>query len=260
MSLSEQASGLLACAGAVALFALFSLPTKTHELGDGIAFQLLMCLGIWAVGCCVLLAQCAGSSGCPPLSPLAALGGAIWCLSNCLLTSIVKCIGVGPAMLQWGLIECLIGWSTAKWGLFGVAAQPVRDAAANDGGVALVVLSLAILALVQPAVADGSDKDGTAAAAAATIPAAAECGGGGGADAAHLLLGVFHGLAAEVLEPPLFGAHLRPLQLCPRPLLFLHRPSQRQSSAEHGRAKQSHNSRSQGFTSKSPAMRGWYQG
>ena len=158
MTVDDEGIGLLSCAGAILLFAFFSLPTKTHELGDGVAFQLFMCLGIWSVGCGVLLSQCMGSGGCPPLSPLAALGGAIWCLSNVLLTSIVKCIGVGPAMLQWGLIECLTGWATAKWGLFGLVAEPVRNAAENDGGVALVVLSLAMLAGVQPAVSDGSDK------------------------------------------------------------------------------------------------------
>lgn len=161
--------GLLALGGSVLLFALFSLPTKTSQLGDGIAFQLLMCLGIWSVGCAVFAAQCAARPGgaCPPLSPRAALGGAIWAASNVLLTPIVKCIGVGPAMMAWGLCECLVGWATGRFGLFGVRPEPVRDAAANYAGVALAVLSLAVLAAVQPAVADGSDRTALDAAAAA---------------------------------------------------------------------------------------------
>jgi hypothetical protein len=155
-----DALGLAALAGSVLLFALFSLPTKTSQLGDGLAFQLLMALGIWGVGCVVFAAQCAARPGgaCPPLSPQAALGGAIWATSNVLLTPIVKCIGVGPAMMAWGLNECLIGWATGRFGLFGVRPEPVRDAAANVAGVALAVVSLAVLAAVQPAVADGSDK------------------------------------------------------------------------------------------------------
>ena len=155
-----DALGLAALAGSVLLFALFSLPTKTSQLGDGLAFQLLMALGIWGVGCVVFAAQCTARPGgaCPPLSPQAALGGAIWAASNVLLTPIVKCIGVGPAMMAWGLNECLIGWATGRFGLFGVRPEPVRDAAANIAGVALAVVSLAVLAAVQPAVADGSDR------------------------------------------------------------------------------------------------------
>ena len=168
-SLGDQAVGLLACFGSVLLFALFSLPTKTSQLGDGIFFQLLMCMGIFFVGAGVFLAQCAARPGgaCAPLSPTAALGGAIWCLSNVLLTPIVKCIGVGPAMMAWGLNEGLIGWATGRFGLFGLRPEPVRDATQNSLGVALVVLSLCILAAVQPAVSDGSDKqpEGTVAAA-----------------------------------------------------------------------------------------------
>ena len=164
LSVSADGAGLLAAGGSVALFALFPLPTKTHNLGDGLAFQLLMCAGIWSVGCAVLAAQCALAAACPQLSPLAAAGGALWAASNVLLTAIVKCIGVGPAMLQWGLAECLTGWATARFGLFGLAPQPVQSPAANDAGVALAVLSLALLAAMQPAVAgaasDGSPADG----------------------------------------------------------------------------------------------------
>ena len=139
MSLGTEGVGLLAAGGSVLLFSLFSLPTKTHNLGDGLTFQLLMCLGIWTVGCVVLGVQCTLGAACPQLSLLAAAGGALWTVSNVFLTSIVKCIGVGPAMLQWGLAECLTGWATARFGLFGLAPQPVQSPAANYAGVALAV-------------------------------------------------------------------------------------------------------------------------
>jgi len=162
MSLSAEGVGLLAAGGSVLLFSLFSLPTKTHNLGDGLTFQLFMCLGIWSVGCVVLGVQCALGAACPQLSLLAAAGGALWTASNVFLTSIVKCIGVGPAMLQWGLAECLTGWATARFGLFGLAPQPVQSPATNYAGVALAVLSLCLLAAMQPAVAgaDGGPADG----------------------------------------------------------------------------------------------------
>ena len=239
MSLGAEGAGLLAAGGSVLLFSLFSLPTKTHNLGDGITFQMLMCLGIWTVGCVVLGVQCTLGAACPQLSLLAAAGGALWTVSNVFLTSIVKCIGVGPAMLQWGLAECLTGWATARYGLFGLAPQPVQSPAANYAGVALAVLSLTLLAAMQPAVAgadaaagdmaaDGGDAallvainedddDGNsekkAEAAAAASAAAFEANGYDFTEALSPLQRRGFGLAASIVAGALSGSTFTPPQL-----------------------------------------------
>ena len=236
MSLGTEGVGLLAAGGSVLLFSLFSLPTKTHNLGDGLTFQLLMCLGIWTVGCVVLGVQCTLGAACPQLSLLAAAGGALWTVSNVFLTSIVKCIGVGPAMLQWGLAECLTGWATARYGLFGLAPQPVQSPAANYAGVALAVLSLTLLAAMQPAVAganasvgdlaaDGGDaallaidddddeKIAAAAAAAAASAAAFDANGYDFTAALSPLQRRGFGLAASIVAGALSGSTFTPPQL-----------------------------------------------
>ena len=149
--LSASGEGLLAIGAAVALYALFSLPARACVTGDGILFQLLMCLGVFLVGVVVLLAQCAAESACPELSPLAMLGGGIWCISNVLLVPIVKCIGVGRAMLTWGLWECIAGWATGRFGLFGLRVEDPRDPVLNFVGVGLVLLALAVVSFAADA-------------------------------------------------------------------------------------------------------------
>ena len=164
------AAGIAAAFGAVLGFALFPLPTKTYATGDGIFFQLCMCLGIWSVGAVLYLVQCSGSGGCPAFVPLASLGGAIWCASNLLLVPIVNTVGVGLCMLSWGAVEMLTGWATAHWGLFGLRAQAAAQPALNYAAVALGVASLCVLSAATPAVAEGG---GASAAQGEEAPAAA---------------------------------------------------------------------------------------
>ena len=173
--------GLLYAAAAVVLFTAFPLPTKSFSTGDGIFFQALMACGIWCVGAVLYLVQCGAPSGCPVFTPFSCLGGAIWALSNMLLVPIVGTIGVGLCMLFWGCAEMLAGWTTARFGLFGVHAQPVSSAALNYAGVGLGVLSLLVLSFATPAVADGSDRAEKGGGCGGDAEAAA--GGGGGIDA-----------------------------------------------------------------------------
>jgi glucose uptake protein GlcU len=156
--MGSTALGTAAAALAVVLFSLFPLPTKTFKTGEGLFFQLFMCAGIWTVGVILFFIQCALSSSCPVFVPLAALGGAMWCLANLLLVPIVNTVGIGVCMVTWGCIELLSGWCTARFGLFGLHAQAVRDPSLNAAAVALGVVSLLVLSSATPAVAVGLDK------------------------------------------------------------------------------------------------------
>lgn len=147
--------GYLYVTVAVVLFSLFPLPTKTSECADGVFFQFLMCCGIWIVGASLYYYQCLTASECPQYVPLASAGGAIWALSNLFLIPIVQTVGVGVCMTAWGTTEMLTGWATAKFGLFGIKAQPVTSLPLNYGGVAMALCSLLTLALAQSS--SGSD-------------------------------------------------------------------------------------------------------
>ena len=150
MASMADVTGLLAAAAAVALFGVFSLPTKTTRTGDGIFFQWLICSGIFVTGLCTHMALCSEERGCPVFIPVVAVGGSIWCAANLLLVPIVDCIGMGLTMMLWGLLEMLTGWATARFGWFGVAAEHVGLPAANAAGVCFALLSLAALVGVNP--------------------------------------------------------------------------------------------------------------
>jgi glucose uptake protein GlcU len=221
--------GLLYASAAVLLFTAFPLPTKNFATADGIYFQALMAAGIWLVGAVLFWVQCATSSGCPTFAPFSCLGGAIWALSNLFLCPIVDTIGVGLCMLFWGCSEMLSGWATARFGLFGVAAQPVSNPALNYAGVGLGVLSLLVLSVATPAVADGSDRapagDEEALLPASLLPASPglqEEGGAlakAGADAGWAFwkrwapqTKRFFGVAASLVAGSLSGSTFTPVQ------------------------------------------------
>lgn len=150
-----DAGGLAAAAGAVLLFGSFPLAIKTTPTGDGVTFQFCMCAGIYTVGAVAHLVQCSLSASCPTFVPLASVGGAIWCASNLLLVPIVDCIGIGLAMMAWGMNEMLAGFLTGRFGLFGVTPEPVTSPALNSVGVSLAVASLLVLVAVRPNTVDG---------------------------------------------------------------------------------------------------------
>jgi hypothetical protein len=165
-------TGLTAVAACILLFGVFPLPTKAYRTGDGVLFQFFMCCGIFVVGIVTHFVQCRTGRNegfpldvvqpsCPQFEPMSAIGGAIWCTSNMLLVPLVKCIGVGLCMMVWGMAEMMAGWATGRFGLFGLAAEPVTSDVLNSAGVALALLSLVILAAVQPALSDGGGGETT---------------------------------------------------------------------------------------------------
>ena len=143
--------GLSYAGGAVLGYGTFPIFTRLADWGDGMMAQLVMCAGIYTVSFFVHLTQClTSSSGCPAFVPMAAVGGAVWALSNCLLAPLVEVCGIGLSMLLWGLFEMLTGWATARFGLLGLAVEPVASDALDFSGISLAAASLAVLCLVTP--------------------------------------------------------------------------------------------------------------
>lgn len=68
--------------------------TKAYKTGDGATFQFFLSCGILTAGMLYNIALCyVLPDGCPKFEPLAMLGGAIWCVGNSFVVSIVKTIG-----------------------------------------------------------------------------------------------------------------------------------------------------------------------
>jgi glucose uptake protein GlcU len=135
--------------GAVLGFGSNFVPVKRYEASDGMFFQLVMCIGVWCVGCVVH-----GLTGYPEFQPWAMLGGCVWCMGNVMCVPVIKMIGLGQGMLIWGTTNMLVGWATGTFQLFGIKphADVEVDRAMNYGGVFLAVVALSLYALLEPTI------------------------------------------------------------------------------------------------------------
>lgn len=117
-----------------------------YEAGDGMFFQLVLCLGVWTTGMAVFLLR-----HVPKFYPEAMIGGVLWCTGNCMTVFIIKSIGLGSGLITWGTAALVIGWLTGFFGLFGVKCDQkcLELPSLNVVGFGLSVLALAVSTLVK---------------------------------------------------------------------------------------------------------------
>ncbi|ELT94008.1 hypothetical protein CAPTEDRAFT_3325 [Capitella teleta] len=136
--------GFIAAAVAVILFGSNFVPVKKFETGDGMFFQWVLCLSIWTVG---LVIQCIRNF--PPFYPLAMLGGFLWSTGNITVVPIIKTIGLGKGILVWGSFNLLAGWTTGRFGLFGLHKEVPAHVVLNYVGMGLCLISAVVYIFVQ---------------------------------------------------------------------------------------------------------------
>mmetsp|Transcript_18916 Transcript_18916/g.35685 ORF Transcript_18916/g.35685 Transcript_18916/m.35685 type:complete len:378 (-) Transcript_18916:241-1374(-) len=110
---------------------------KKFDSGDGVFFQLWMCMGIWTVGLVVNLMQ-----GSPKFWPFAMLGGALWATGNVLCVYVIQQIGMGLGLVIWGSMAMLVGWFTGFFGLFGLQKDELSVVWLNVLGLVFALGSL----------------------------------------------------------------------------------------------------------------------
>jgi len=110
---------------------------KKFDSGDGVFFQLWMCMGIWTVGLVVNLIQ-----GSPKFWPLAMAGGALWATGNVLCVYVIQQIGMGLGLVIWGSMAMLVGWFTGFFGLFGLQKDELAVVWLNVLGLGFALASL----------------------------------------------------------------------------------------------------------------------
>eukprot|EP00466_Bigelowiella_natans_P001411 jgi/Bigna1/139286/aug1.49_g13994 len=94
---------------------------KRFDSGDGVFFQLFMCMGIWTVGLVVQLIQ-----GSPKFYPFSMLGGALWATGNVLCVYIIQQIGMGLGLVIWGSTALMVGWATGFFGFFDLEKDELK--------------------------------------------------------------------------------------------------------------------------------------
>ncbi|CAK5085834.1 unnamed protein product [Meloidogyne enterolobii] len=80
------------------------------------------------------------ATGAPPFQPLAMLGGLLWAIGNLTAIPIIKTIGLGMGILIWGTVNCVVGWATGRFGLFGVNASTPSSPNLNYLGLVFVIV------------------------------------------------------------------------------------------------------------------------
>mmetsp|Transcript_34593 Transcript_34593/g.80713 ORF Transcript_34593/g.80713 Transcript_34593/m.80713 type:complete len:336 (-) Transcript_34593:225-1232(-) len=138
--------GYLCAAVAVLFFGSNFAVVAKYDAGDGMFFQLVLCLGIWFTGLVVLLLR-----SNPTFYPVAMTGGVLWCSGNCLTVYIIKQIGLGPGLVTWGTAALIIGWVTGFFGLFGLPSEQscLEKPWLNVVGVVLAMCALGVSTLVR---------------------------------------------------------------------------------------------------------------
>eukprot|EP01062_Namystynia_karyoxenos_P073087 TRINITY_DN69932_c0_g1_i2.p1 TRINITY_DN69932_c0_g1~~TRINITY_DN69932_c0_g1_i2.p1 ORF type:complete len:521 (+),score=144.37 TRINITY_DN69932_c0_g1_i2:65-1564(+) len=140
----SPALGFIGVSLAAAGFGSNFIVIKKYDPGDGMFFQLCMCLGIWMTGLVFHLAK-----GSPAFQPAAMIGGALWCLGNAMCPFIIDVIGMGLGLSVWGAVNMVAGWSGAHFGWFGLTKQTVSDSGMNIAGALVAVASVIVYAQVK---------------------------------------------------------------------------------------------------------------
>ncbi|TKR64497.1 hypothetical protein L596_025017 [Steinernema carpocapsae] len=146
--------GLAACAVSSIFFGSMFVPIKRFDAGDGIFAQWVMCSAILVVG----LAVNAGA-GFPPFHPLAMLGGMFWTIGNVTAIPIMNMIGLGMGILIWGTTNCLLGWASGRFGLFGINASVPQSPMLNYFGLLLVIVGGGMFSQIRPTPKHGREEE-----------------------------------------------------------------------------------------------------
>ncbi|GAB5361143.1 hypothetical protein AAMO2058_000688900 [Amorphochlora amoebiformis] len=143
------AMGYIGVLMAVVCFGSNFAVVKKFDGGDGIFFQLMMCMGIWTAGLVVHLVL-----GSPKFYPIAMIGGACWAIGNSLCVYIIKNIGMALGLVIWGSTAMLVGWCTGFFGLFGLEKDEIARVWLNILGLCLALTSIGISFFIKPSVSE----------------------------------------------------------------------------------------------------------
>ncbi|KAL3097083.1 hypothetical protein niasHS_002799 [Heterodera schachtii] len=117
-------------------FGFLFVPLKRCDTKDGLFVQWVQCAVVFMAGLIINIAR-----GLPPFNLIAAIGGFLYATGNVASVPIVSEMGIGLGMLTWGSVQIIVGWSVAKFGLFGTKPQHIQSPLINYLGVLITLIS-----------------------------------------------------------------------------------------------------------------------
>uniref|UniRef100_A0A914GSD7 Uncharacterized protein n=1 Tax=Globodera rostochiensis TaxID=31243 RepID=A0A914GSD7_GLORO len=128
--------GYLSLSVSCLAFGFAFVPLKRYDTRDGLFVQWVQCSVVFMAGLIINIAR-----GLPPFNLTAAVGGFLYATGNVASVPIVAEMGIGLGMLTWGTVQIIVGWSVARFGLFGTKAQHVQSPFFNSLGVLITLIS-----------------------------------------------------------------------------------------------------------------------
>ncbi|CDS37915.1 transmembrane protein 144 [Echinococcus multilocularis] len=156
--LNTPTAGWAAIAVCAICFGTNLIPVKKFNMGDGLGFQWLMCTGILIVGIAVQLIV-GILYRVPEFYPLAMAGGALWAVGNSLTVVIIESIGLSLGILIWSIANMLFGFTTSRFGVFGIPPKIPSKPIMNYVGAGIAVISIALYAAIKPSAEKKSDNE-----------------------------------------------------------------------------------------------------
>lgn len=137
-------TGFIFLIGSSILYGSNYLPVKQYDTGDGMFFQLVVCIGIWLAGFVLNIVR-----NFPRFYGLPLIGGMLWSTGNNCVVPIIQTIGIGLGMIFWNCIGLVTGWATGRFGLFGLKKEIPSNKVLNYLGVLFVLLSTVFYLMVK---------------------------------------------------------------------------------------------------------------
>ncbi|GMT00163.1 hypothetical protein PENTCL1PPCAC_22337 [Pristionchus entomophagus] len=147
------AIGLAACGISAGLFGSMFVPVRKYDAGDGFFAQWVMSTAILFVGFLVHAYQ-----GFPGFYPLAMIGGACWTIGNACAIPIINRLGMAMGILIWNTANCMTGWASGRFGLFGTIARPPANQPLNYAGLLCVIIGGIIFSRLESKPSNGGRK------------------------------------------------------------------------------------------------------
>jgi len=153
--LNSKVFGYIGAVIAILFFGSNYVVTKKFPIGDGLAFQWFMAIGILVCG---YIVQFIAST--PPFvfDYYGIIGGGLWAVGNAMVPTIINLVGLGLGLLLWTAGNLLIGYFVGRFGILGVPKTDVNYEYLNYIGIAIGFISLIPFFFVKPDISGKSEK------------------------------------------------------------------------------------------------------
>jgi len=158
--MADAVRGYLCAVLAAVMYGLQYTPVKAFPVYDGSKFQWFMSAGIAFAG---VVAGLTLSTERLEVIPYGILGGALWGTANVLVIPTVKFLGLGVGFAMYHAINMAVGYAIGRFGLLGAPVESAAHPAVRDGGLWLLLVSLAFMIFVEPEIEDVEEAEDAAA-------------------------------------------------------------------------------------------------